>query len=109
MTFRSVRHPWMGLLMLLPLAGVADTPLTPQPLAKVGPCPSGYTTSSQYCVPGQKARLALEKYGACPSGYVTSGAYCLAGQAARPAVPKRGATCPAGWSKSGDFCLRNHP
>ena len=109
MTSRSVHHPWLGVLMLLPAIGFADTPLTPQPLVKVGPCPSGYTTSGQYCAPGQQARFALEKRGICPSGYATSGAYCLAGQAARPAVPKRGATCPAGWSTSGDFCLRNRP
>ncbi len=109
MTPRSVHHRWLGLLILLPLAGFADTPLTPQPLAKVGSCPSGYATSGNYCVPGQQARLALEKRGTCPSGYATSGAYCLAGHAARPAVPKRGATCPAGWATSGDFCLRNRP
>ncbi len=50
MTIRSVRHPWLGLLMLLPLAGVADTRLTPQPLAKIGPCASGYTTSGAFCL-----------------------------------------------------------
>ncbi|MBK5963320.1 hypothetical protein CCR95_04250 [Thiocystis minor] len=109
MTLRAVHPRWLVVLMLLPLVGAADTTLTPQPLAKIGPCPSGYTTSGHYCAPGQKARLALEKRGTCPRGYATSGAYCLAGPAARPAVPKRGTTCPAGWSTSGDFCLRNRP
>ena len=50
MTVRSVRYPWLGLLMLLPLAGVADTRVTPQPLAKFGPCPSGFTTSGADCL-----------------------------------------------------------
>ncbi|WP_200248054.1 hypothetical protein [Lamprobacter modestohalophilus] len=50
MTVRSVWHPWLGLLMLLPLAGVVDTRLHPQPLAKVGPYPSGYTTSGADCL-----------------------------------------------------------
>ncbi|WP_295405352.1 hypothetical protein [uncultured Thiocystis sp.] len=109
MTSRSVHHPWLGVLMLLPAIGFADTALTPQPLAKVGPCPGGYTTSGNYCAPGQQARFALEKRGTCPSGYATSGTYCLAGQAARPAVPKSGAACPAGWSTSGVYCLRNRP
>ena len=50
MTFRFVRYPWLDLLMLLPLAGVADTRPNPQPLAKIGPCASGYTTSGAFCL-----------------------------------------------------------
>ncbi|WP_295401387.1 hypothetical protein [uncultured Thiocystis sp.] len=114
MLLLSIRRRWLGIdcfgaLSLLPLVCPADATLTPQPLAKLGSCPSGYTASGQYCNPGPKARVALEKRGQCPSGYTTSGAYCLAGQQARPAVPKRGASCPSGWSASGAYCLRKRP
>jgi hypothetical protein len=98
---------WLAGLLLVPLGSLAAGTLTPQPLAKVGTCPSGYTTSGQYCAPGPKARLAVERRGGCPSGYTTSGAYCLAGPQARAAVPKIGSTCPSGWRTSGDYCLAN--
>lgn len=71
MTSRSIHHPWLGVLILLPAIGFADTPLTPQPLAKVGPCPSGYTTSGAYCRAGQAARPAY------PAGWSKSDVYCL--------------------------------
>ncbi len=101
-------HVWLGWLALVPLAGLADGGMTPQPVVKLGHCPSGYHTSGQYCIPGPRAHLALGKRGHCPSGYATSGAYCLAGSQARPAIPKIGATCPSRWSSSGDYCLLDH-
>ncbi|MFN8773920.1 MAG: hypothetical protein ACK52M_11305 [bacterium] len=73
-------------------------------LPKTGSCPSGYSTSGNYCVPGSGARFALPKVGSCPSGYSTSGDYCLASQGARHAMPKTG-SCPSGYSTSGDYCL----
>ncbi len=84
-------------------SAIADP--VPQPLAKIGACPSGYTTSGAYCAPGAQARFAVPKVGSCPSGYSTSGAYCLAGKGAHVAVPKTGA-CPSGYTTSGDYCLR---
>jgi len=47
---------------------------------------------------------ALPKQGSCPSGYSTSGNYCLAMPNAKHAVPKSG-SCPSGYSSSGDYCL----
>ena len=52
----------------------------------------------------QPAAVALPKVGSCPSGYSTSGDYCLANQGARHAMPKTG-SCPSGYSTSGDYCL----
>jgi hypothetical protein len=105
---RLTDHCWLGWLALIPLTGLADGGMTPQPVVKLGNCPSGYSSSGQYCVPGPRARLALEKRGQCPSGYAASGTYCLAGSQARPALPKIGTTCPSRWSTSGDYCLLNH-
>ena len=82
------------------LAG--DLPV--KPLIKEGSCPSGYTTSGNYCKPGSGARYALPRHGSCPSGYTTSGSYCLAGNSARYAVPKAG-SCPSGYTTSGGYCL----
>ncbi|NVZ10189.1 hypothetical protein HW932_13050 [Allochromatium humboldtianum] len=96
---------WM-LLILLPLSTLADSALSPAPILKHGACPSGYSPSGAYCVPGSKARLAIDKLGACPSGYTPSGAYCLAGSQARAAIAKIGSSCPSGWSPSGAYCLR---
>ena len=86
-------------------AGMAIADPAPQPLAKIGSCPSGYSTSGSYCAPGAQARFAVPKVGSCASGYSTSGAYCLAGKGAHVAVPKTG-SCPSGYSTSGDYCLK---
>ena len=83
-------------------AFAGDLPV--KPLVKDGSCPSGYTTSGNYCKPGSGARYALPKHGSCPSGYTTSGSYCLAGNSARYAVPKSG-SCPSGYTTSGGYCL----
>ncbi|WP_211354119.1 hypothetical protein [Thiohalocapsa marina] len=93
------------IVWLMPLGAFAQLGLQPLPLVKLGTCPSGYSTSGEYCVPGKQARFALEKRGTCPSGYFTSGAYCVAGSQGRVAIPKVG-SCPPGWSTSGNYCLR---
>ncbi len=88
--------------------GLAGSGLLAQPapvaLPKTGSCPSGYSTSGNYCAPGSGARFAVPKVGSCPSGYSTSGDYCLASPGARHAMPKTG-SCPSGYSTSGDYCL----
>jgi len=91
-------------VLILSLAGPAWAEPVAAPVQKVGSCPSGYSTSGNYCAPGNSARFALQKVGACPSGYSTSGAYCLAGSNAKHAVPKQG-SCPSGYSTSGAYCL----
>lgn len=97
---------WPGWLALIPFVALGEPAMDAQPLAKLGNCPSGYSTSGLYCIPGRQARLALEKRGQCPSGYTASEAYCLASGQARPALPRLGPSCPSGWSMSGDYCLR---
>lgn len=94
-----------ALLPLLPLSALGDSVLSPSPIMKHGTCPSGYTPSGAYCIPGAKARPAIDKLGTCPSGYTPSGAYCLAGSQARAAIAKIGSSCPSGWSPSGAYCL----
>lgn len=102
----SAQPALWALLILLPLSALADSALSPSPILKHGTCPSGYTPSGAYCIPGSKARLAIDKLGTCPSGYTPSGAYCLAGSQARAAIAKIGTSCPSGWSPSGAYCLR---
>lgn len=64
-------------LLLLLLAAPAFAGPAPVAVPKVGSCPSGYSTSGDYCLAGSSARHALPKTGSCPSGYSTSGDYCL--------------------------------
>jgi hypothetical protein len=78
--------------------------LTAAPLIKNGGCPSGYSSSGNYCTPGSSAKFAIEKQGGCPSGYSSSGNYCLAGSNAKLAIQKIGG-CPSGYSSSGNYCL----
>jgi hypothetical protein len=47
-----------------------------QPVQKVGPCPLGYITSGNYCVPLRDSSNAVMKDGNCPVGYFTNGNYC---------------------------------
>jgi hypothetical protein len=91
-------------ILLAALAAVAFAQPAPVALPKTGTCPSGYSTSGNYCVPGSGARFAVPKVGTCPSGYSTSGDYCLASPGARHAMPRTG-SCPSGYSTSGDYCL----
>jgi len=105
---RLLRILEIGALFLVVSMGSATGAVAspvPQPLAKTGTCPSGYSTSGAYCKPNSGARYAVAKTGSCPSGYSTSGDYCLAGQGARFAVPKVG-SCPSGYSTSGSYCLK---
>lgn len=90
---------------ILVVASLSAHALQPQPLIKQGSCPSGYSQSGNYCVPGSSARFALPKSGSCPSGYSQSGNYCLAGSSAKLAIPRSG-SCPSGYSQSGDYCLK---
>jgi len=101
----AIRRCFLVATVALIGAGAAMADPAPQPLAKIGSCPSGYSTSGSYCAPGTQAHFAVPKVGSCPSGYSTSGAYCLAGKGARVAVPKTG-SCPSGYSTSGDYCLK---
>ena len=95
----------LALFALVLVAGSALAGPRAVALKKTGSCPSGYSTSGDYCKPGSSARFAVEKVGSCPSGYSTSGDYCLAGSSdARHAMPKSG-SCPSGYSTSGDYCL----
>lgn len=87
------------------LAALAHNP-QPEPVIKDGSCPSGYSQSGNYCMPGSNARFAIAKSGSCPSGYSQSGNYCLAGSNAKLAIPKSG-SCPSGFHQSGNYCLSN--
>lgn len=52
--------------------------LTTTPVIKAGPCPLGWYTSGNYCVPAsQSSRPAIQKAGACPLGWSTSSSYCV--------------------------------
>ncbi len=43
----------------------------------------------------------------CPAGYHRSGGYCLPTTAkAAPALPRSGATCPPGYYRNGAYCLK---
>ena len=68
----------MTAIVLLFMATVASAGPPAVAVEKVGSCPSGYSTSGDYCAPGSSARYAVVKVGSCPSGYSTSGDYCLA-------------------------------
>ena len=86
--------------------GLAAEAVPAQPVIRDGSCPSGYSSSGNYCVPGSSARYALPRSGSsCPSGYFSSGNYCVAASKdSRLAIPRRG-SCPSGYFSSGDFCV----
>ena len=42
----------------------------------------------------------------CPAGYHRSGSYCVpTSEKARDALPRSGYTCPPGYSRNGAYCL----
>ncbi len=87
------------------LPSMANASPMPQPIVKQGSCPSGYYSSSNYCVPTSNARFAIVKNGSCPSGYYSSSNYCVASSdSSRLAVPKVG-SCPSGFYSSGQYCV----
>ena len=57
------------------------------------------------CLPSSGARYAVTKVGTCPTGYSTSGDYCLASSDDTPVAVAKGGGCPTGFSTSGDYCL----
>jgi hypothetical protein len=68
--------PKVALASLLALTATAQA--GPQPVPKVGQCPSGYASGSAYCTPvDRRAPIAVPKVGPCPSGYRDSGGYCV--------------------------------
>lgn len=91
----------MSLLVVHPAAGQEAVPVL-----KDGNCPTGYSTSGTYCVPGKNAHFAIMKAGNCPAGYTTSGKYCVAGTKARLIILKQGA-CPTGFRTDGQYCVKN--
>jgi len=87
------------------VAGAALALPPASPIIKNGSCPSGYSSSGNYCKPGSNARYAVPKNGSCPSGYSSSGNYCIASSDnSKTAIPKVG-SCPSGCSSSGNYCL----
>ena len=102
----------VGVVVIVPLVvAVARAQQPVRPLPKLGACPSGYHTSSGYCVPnsGGRSRGAIEKIGShCPVGFSTSGRYCLSDPSnRRQAIEKTGTSCPSGWFTSGRYCVQN--
>jgi len=68
----------VSLLLLLLLPQLALAGPAPAAVPKVGSCPSGYSTSGDYCLAiSDSSKHALPKTGSCPSGHSTSGDYCL--------------------------------
>ena len=94
----------LGALTVLLANGAAAAPPA-QPLARNGSCPSGYSSSGNYCVPGSNARFAVSRNGSCPSGYASSGNYCVASSDRSRLVIHRSGSCPSGYSSSGNYCV----
>lgn len=99
----------MKRIMLAMICGLAIaapvSALQPQAIQKNGACPSGYSSSGNYCTPRSGAGFAIGKNGACPSGYSSSGNYCVARSGAGHAIHKNG-SCPSGYSSSGKYCVQ---
>ena len=97
-----------ALLMLAPIAALAQQPV--RPLPKVGGCPLGYYASGSYCVPSasDNTRGALEKTGSsCPLGFYGSGNYCVSSPSNDREAIKTGNSCPLGWFSSGTYCVKS--
>ncbi len=96
---------WILGFSLLSACAIAWAAPPASTLPKVGSCPTGYSSSNEYCVPGSSARYAVLKKGSCPSGYSSSNEYCVAvSDTSKTAIPKSG-SCPSGCSSSNDYCL----
>lgn len=94
-----------GIALAISAAAVVQAAPDPQPLPKVGGCPSGYSSDSSYCVPGWSARYAILRQGACPSDYGSDGNYCVASSPkTKTAIPRNG-SCPSGYSSDGNYCV----
>ncbi len=93
----------IGLVMLTAGAVLAAPPA--QPLERDGSCPTGYSASGNYCVPGNSARFAIERNGSCPTGYSASGNYCVAISDRSKMVIHRSGSCPSGYYASGNYCV----
>ncbi|MCK6390585.1 MAG: hypothetical protein L6Q40_06125 [Azonexus sp.] len=96
---------WVGVLAIAMSGSAFAGGLAPQVVAKNGGCPSGYSSSGNYCKPSATAKFAIPRVGTCPSGYGSSGNYCLASSNARMAMAKQG-SCPSGYGSSGAYCLK---
>src|SRR3954469_21933897 len=83
---RLAGPPLLSLVVGLPPL----SPAPPQPLPKIGACPSGYHHSGGYCAPSSTAGPAIAKTGQCPSEYHASGGYCLGQEGARHPVHRGG-------------------
>lgn len=102
-----LRQSLSGLIGLFSLAALADVPAA-QALVRDGSCPSGYSSSGNYCVPGSGAHFALPRNGgSCPSGYFSSSNYCVASSATSKHAMPRSGSCPSGYFSSSDFCVSN--
>lgn len=94
-----------GVLAASAWAAPESTLPRPTPLPKNGICPTNYSSSADFCVPGNGARFAIPRVGICPTGYGSNGNYCLAnGPSSRHAMPTT-SHCPYGYSRQGDYCL----
>ena len=72
-----LRQGLSGMICLFSLAALAEVPAA-QALVRDGSCPSGFSSSGNYCVPGSGARFALARNGgSCPSGYFSSSDFCV--------------------------------
>ena len=98
----------LGLAAACLPSALAQQPV--RPLPKVGSCPIGYYSSSDYCVPSKSGNVrgAIEKVGnGCPIGFYASGSYCLSSPSnQRQAIEKTGNGCPIGWFSSGRYCVQ---
>ncbi len=94
-----------AIVLVVGAATVAQAAPDPQPLPKVGGCPTGYSSDSGYCVPGWSARYAVLRQGGCPSDYGSDGNYCVASSRRTKAAIPRSGSCPSGYSSDGNYCV----